>query len=73
MINLETIVSDFAKEKNVEINSFMLSRIRSIQRKIRGMSSEDIIKALSLEYKFRVGFNHNDWKKLEEIIKRALR
>lgn len=72
MFNLEKLAQDFAKEKGIELNSFVLGRIRDMQRKNSNMSAEEIITTLSKEEKFSLELkDRHNRERLEDMIKAA--
>lgn len=72
MLNLEKVAEIFAKEKNIHLNSFDLSNIRSIQRISKDMSPSEIVDKLSKEKKFSLELvDRNSRKQLEELIKKS--
>lgn len=74
MFDLEKIVKDFAKKNNIELNSFVLSRIRDLQRKEKSMSDEQIVDAIGSEEKFYLILkDRNTRKDFIEFIKKARR
>lgn len=74
MFDLEKIVKDFAKSNNIELNSFVLGRIRDLQRKSSGMSDEQIVDAIGSEEKFYFALkDRNTRKDFVELIKKARR
>ncbi|HAV11555.1 MAG TPA: hypothetical protein DCX32_03350 [Candidatus Moranbacteria bacterium] len=70
-LNLKKIVEDLAREKNIKLNDFVLGRVNKIQQNAKSMTPQQIVEALSREEKFFLALDRNDWKKLEDIIKRA--
>ncbi len=74
MFNLEKVVKDFAKSKNIELNSFVLSRVRDVQRKEKGMSDAQIVDAVACEKKLEEALEDRKTRKdFVELIKKARR
>lgn len=66
------IMKSYLKEKNIELSSFGWSRIRDIERSLdRGeISKSDVEGKLRNETSIRLAFDRNDYKKIEEQLKR---
>jgi hypothetical protein len=66
------IMKSYLKEKNIELTSFGWQRIRDIERALNKgeLEKKDVASKLSLDTTLRLGLDRNDYRKIEDQLKR---
>lgn len=66
------IIKAVVSEKNINMTSFAWTRIRNIERALNNgeLKKEEVASKLSLDTNFRLALGRNDYRKIEDQLKR---